>query len=144
MRKPAATHEDLRRQHEVKTSSNRSFGVVFAVVFLIVALLPLLSGGDVRLWSLAVAAAFLALALAAPRLLAPLNWAWTRVGLVLHHVVNPIVMGVLFFLVVTPVGLIMRLSGKDPLRLRLERGSGSYWIERRPPGPAPETMKNQF
>ena len=139
-----ATHEDLRREHTVKTSSDRAFGFVFAAVFTIIGLWPLFGGNSVRLWALAVAAFFLAAGAVFPRMLAPLNRAWTKLGLVLHHIVNPIIMGFLFYLVVTPVGLLMRLFGKDPLRLRLEPEAKSYWIERRPPGPAPETMKNQF
>ncbi len=144
MARQPATHEDLRREHTVKTSSDRSFGFVFAAVFMVIGLWPLLGGNGVRLWALAVAAIFLAAGAVLPRILAPMNRAWTKLGLLLHHVVNPLVMGFLFYLVVTPVGLLMRLFGKDPLRLRLDPEAKSYWIERRPPGPAPETMKNQF
>jgi hypothetical protein len=106
--------------------------------------LPLGGGGAVRGWAIVVAAASLATALLRPSLLAPLNRLWTWVGLLLHRVVSPLVLGVLFFLVVTPVGLLMRARGKDPLRLRSDRVSNSYWIERRPPGPAPDSMRNQF
>lgn len=144
MAKESATHEDLRREHTIKTSSDRAFGFVFAAVFAVIGLWPLLGGDGVRVWALAVAVVFLAAGAVFPRVLAPLNRVWTKLGLVLHHVVNPLVMGLLFYFVVTPVGLLMRLFGKDPLRLRLEPQARSYWIERRPPGPAPETMKNQF
>ncbi|MCZ6894079.1 MAG: SxtJ family membrane protein [Gammaproteobacteria bacterium] len=132
------------REETVQGSSNRSFGLVFAAVFAIIGLWPLIGDGAVRVWSLAVSLVFLALALLWPVALAPLNRLWTRFGLLLHHIVNPIVMGVLFYLVVTPTGLVMRMLGKDLLRLRFDPQAKSYWIERQPPGPAPETMKDQF
>lgn len=124
--------------------SERSFGLVFAAFFAILGLWPLKTGGDIRLWSLALAAAFLAAALACPRLLRPLNLVWFKFGMVLHHVVTPVVMGLLFFLTVTPVGLLMRATGKDPMRLKRDPSASTYWIRRTPPGPAPDSMKNQF
>ena len=93
---------------------------------------------------LIVAAAFAVVALAIPRALGPLSRAWQGLGKAIHKVVNPVVMGLLFYLTVTPTGLLMRLFGKDPLRLRFDPEAKSYWIERRPPGPAPETMHQQF
>ena len=144
MKGPGATHERLVREDKVKGSSDRSFGLVFAAVFAIIGLIPLLGDGGVRVWSLAVAVVFLALALVRPVVLAPLNHLWTRFGLLLHRIVNPIIMGLLFYLVVTPTGLIIRMLGKDLLRLRFDPQAKSYWIERQPPGPAPETMKDQF
>ena len=97
-----------------------------------------------RWWSLAIAGVFLVLSLFYPQLLAPLNRLWTRFGLLLHNIVNPIVLGLLFFVVVTPIGLLMRLFGKRPLNIDFDRETTSYWIDREPPGPAPETMKQQF
>jgi hypothetical protein len=138
------THEDLKREIEVHGSSDRSFGLVFAAVFLAIGLWPLVRGGTLRAWAPAVAVAFLVAALARPSLLAPLNRLWTRFGLLLGKVTTPIVMGILFYLVVTPTGLLMRLFGKDPLRLSRDPEAGSYWIQREPPGPSPETMSNQF
>lgn len=137
-------HEDFRRKEEVKGSSNRGFGIVFAVFFAILTFSPLTHGGTIRWWCFAVAAAFLAAAYLFPKALTPLNWGWTRFGLLLHHVMNPLIMGLLFFLTVTPVGLVMRLMGKDPLRLKFDRGAKTYWIERNPPGPEPDTMRRQF
>jgi hypothetical protein len=137
-------HENLAREYDTGGGSDKSFGIVFAVVFLIVSLLPLLHGGSPRLWALALAAAFLIVALTRPGLLAPLNRLWTKFGLLLHKVVNPLVMGLLFFATVTPIGLLMRLFGKDPLRLKIDRQAESYWIDRVPPGPSPESIKNQF
>ena len=137
-------HEDLARSETVKGGSDRAFGLVFTVVFAIVAGWPLLDGNPLRWWALVPAAGFLAAALIRPALLAPLNRLWTRFGLLLHRVVNPLVMGVMFFLLITPMGLALRLLGKDPMRLRRDPAAASYWIAREPPGPAPETMKQQF
>ena len=138
------THENFAREEEVKTSSERAFGFVFATVFLIIGLLPLLHSDAVRWWGLGIAAAFLALALAAPKALAPLNRLWMKFGLLLHAVVSPTVMAFLFFSTVTPIALIMRAFGKDPLHLKLDPGARTYWIDRTPPGPAPDTMPRQF
>ncbi len=137
-------HESFAREEEVRSSSERAFGFVFTTVFTIVALLPLWRGAAPRWWSLGVAAVFFAAALLVPRVLAPLNWLWTKFGLLLHAVVNPLVMTLLFFTTVTPIALIMRAMGKDPLRLRLDPDAPTYWIERRPPGPEPATMPRQF
>lgn len=137
-------HESLQRERQVEGSSNRSFGIVFAVVFAIIALFPLLFGGALRWWSVVIALAFLALALLAPATLAPLNRIWMRFGLLLHKIVSPIVLGIMFFLVVTPIGLLMRATGKDPLRLRLDKSARTYWIDRTPPGPKPESLTDQF
>lgn len=139
-----AMHEDLRREHDVKRSSERSFGVVFSVVFAIVGLWPVWGQGTVRLWALVIAAGFLALALFWQAPLRPLNRLWLRFGLLLHSIVNPIIMGLLFYGTVVPTGLLMRLAGKDPLRLKRDPQASSYWIVRTPPGPAPESMSNQF
>lgn len=137
-------HEDLRREHDVKRSSERSFGIVFAVVFAIVGLLPLLSRGEFRIWALGLAAVFLGLAFLWQAPLRPLNRLWMRFGLLLHAIVSPVIMGLLFYGTVAPIGLLMRLAGKDPLRLKRDPQASSYWIQRTPPGPAPETMSNQF
>ena len=137
-------HESYERQEDVQGGSNRSFGLVFAVFFAIVGLVPLISGRGVRGWALGVAALFLALALIYPALLAPLARLWMKFGLLLHRIVSPIALGIMFFLVITPMGLLMRLFGKDPLRLRFDRSADSYWIPRDPPGPSPESFKDQF
>ena len=139
-----ATHENFSDAGPAKTSSNRSFGIVFAIVFLIVGLWPVVGGGLPHVWALIVAALFLTSAIAWPGLLAPLNKLWTRFGLLLHKITNPIIMGLVFFLTVTPTALILKAMGKDPLRRKLDPAAVSYWIDREPPGPEPETMKNQF
>lgn len=143
-RAEVATHEISGPVTEVEIGSERSFGIVFAVVFAVVGLWPMLDGLPPRPWFLVVAAAFLGIGLLRPGLLRPLNKLWFRFGMLLHHVVTPVVMGLLFFGTVTPVGLLMRASGKDPMRMRRDSGARSYWIHRDPPGPAPGSMKNQF
>jgi len=137
-------HEDLSRDQRVEASSDRSFGLVFAGVFLIVACWPLLHRGSPRWWAFVVAALFAILALWKPALLAVPNRLWTKLGLLLSKVVSPIAMGVLFYCVITPIGALMRLTGKDPLRLRRDAAANSYWIPRKPPGPPPDSMTNQF
>ncbi len=128
----------------VKPSSNRTFGLVFAAFFALVALLPVLRGHAVRRWALPVSALFLLAALVAPKILTPLNRAWTGLGTLLHAVINPLVLGVLFYLVFTPFGWVLRRMGKDFLRLRSTPGAATYWIPRQPPGPPPESMSRQF
>ena len=139
-----STHEDFDRRVEIKGSSDRAFGLVFAAVFALVGAWPLLDGAAPGWWALVIAGGFGVLAIAAPRVLAPANRLWLRLGLFLGRVVNPLVTGLIFYLAVTPTGIIMRLLGKDPLRLRINPDAKSYWIERRPPGPAPDSMSRQF
>ena len=138
-------HESLSAHGEVKTASDRSVGVVFGIVFAIVAGFQAYAGRiEIAVGCAAAAAVFLLLAALRPGLLAPLNRVWTRLGLVLHRIVNPIVMGFIYFVVFTPMGIAMRLGGFDPLRQRGDAGLESYWIARDPAGPAPETMRKQF
>lgn len=125
-------------------SSDRSFGIVFAVFFLLIAFLPLWHGQPVRIWALILSVLFGVLAFVAPSILAPLNRLWAKVGEILHRIVSPIALGILFFGVVTPIGLLVRLFGMDALRLRLDKTASSYWIPRSPGSPAPESMKDQF
>lgn len=133
-----------RHTAPAQSSSDRTFGLVFTVFFFLVGLQPLLGGHSIRLWALGVSAGVLLLALTVPQILAPANRAWTKVGEFLHSIVSPIALGILFFGAVTPIGVIMRMFGKDPLRLRLDRSASSYWIVRTPPGPDAESLKNQF
>jgi len=141
-------HENFNHDDPVKSGSEKSFGLVFAVVFAIIAVWPLLTTSDqdgaLRVWALVAAAAFAITALTMPRLLRPFNRAWFLFGLALHKVVNPLIMGLLFYLTITPIALIMRSLGKRPLHLDFDGQAKSYWIVRTPPGPAPETMKKQF
>ena len=137
-------HEDLNRDQHVEGSTDRSFGLVFAVVFLVIAGIPLLHGEAIRWWSVGVAAAFALAALVKPALLAGLNRLWMKLGILLGKVVSPIALGILFYIVITPIGTMIRLTGKDPLRLKFDPDAESYWIPREPPGPPPGSMKNQF
>jgi len=137
-------HEELGRRQTVEAGSERAFGIVFACVFSVIAVWPLFSGGSARIWAAIAAAGFLVLALVLPRVLRPLNLAWHRFGLLLHKIVTPLIMGLLFYLTVTPIALIMRALGKNPLSLKFDAEAKSYWIERDPPGPEPDSMKNQF
>ena len=137
-------HEELNREHEVEGSSDRSFGLVFAALFAIIGLWPLLSAQPPRIWALIVAGAFAVLALVRPGVLAPLNKRWLAFGLLLGKIVSPIALGILFYGPFLFVGLLLRAFGKDPLRLRLQPHAKSYWIAREPPGPPPKSMENQF
>jgi hypothetical protein len=139
-----AVTEGHRSADETAPGSDRNFGLVMAAAAVIFGCLPLLRAAAPHWWLLAVAAAFGAPALLAPRLLFPLNYVWFRFGLLLHRVMSPLVIGAVFFLCVTPIGLIMRLLGKDVLSLRRRADLQSYWIAREPPGPEPGTMTNQF
>lgn len=136
--------EDFKREHRIDGSSDRAFGLVFAVIFGIVALWPWVFGGQVRVWSLLVAAGFGGIALIRPQTLAALNRLWMRFGLLLARVVSPVALGLVYGLTIVPTGLIWRLTGKDTLGLKFDKNAGSYWIRRDPPGPDPKTFRNQF
>jgi hypothetical protein len=125
---------------DVKISSNKSFGIVFFIVFLLIAVYPFFKGQDVRLWSLIISLIFLILGLIQSKILTPLNKLWFKFGIFLGKIISPIIMGVIFFLVVTPTGLVMRLLGKDVLNLK-KNNNKSYWIEKTGPK---SKMKNQF
>jgi hypothetical protein len=139
-----AAHEDLSRKHVARGPSDRSFGFVFSAFFLLVAIAPLRKHHPMRWWALGFAVAFLAVSLLVPDLLKPLNRLWMRLGHLLGRITTPVVTGLLFYLVFTPAAYIMRLLGKDPLRLKFDAQTDSYWRERRPPGPPPADMANQF
>lgn len=125
-------------------SSDRTFGLVFAAVFLIIACWPLFHGESPRWWAVGVTSVFTLLALVKPALLTGLNRLWMKLGILLGKVVSPIALGILFYGVITPIGAVMRLVGKDPLRLKIDPDANSYWIPREPPGPPPDSMTNQF
>ena len=125
---------------DIKISSNRSFGIVFFVVFLIIALYPLTYREEARVWSVIISLIFLVLGLLNSKILTPLNKLWFKFGILLGKLVSPLIMGMIFFLVVTPIGLIMRLLGKDVLNLKYNKNK-SYWIEKNGPK---SKMKNQF
>ena len=137
-----ATNEPVVSHKKVIAGSDRSFGLVFAAFFAVVASLPAIHGAPPRWWALGIAAAFAAAAVFAPRLLHPLNRLWFKLGLLLHHVVNPVIMAVMFYGAILPMALLLRALGKDILRLKREPDAGSYWIPREPP--APGSMSKQF
>ena len=126
---------------KIKTSSNRNFGLVFFFVFLIVSLLPLLKEEPFRIWSIVISIIFLILGLMNSKLLTPLNKLWFKFGLFLGSIVSPIVMGVIFFLVITPIGFFMKIIGKDLLNNKYDNKKKSYWIDR---SKTKSTMKQQF
>ena len=120
--------------------TNRNFGIVFTIVFLIISFWPLLKNGEIRYWSLIISFIFFVLALINSKILTPLNKAWMKFGLILGKIVSPLVMGVIFFFVVTPTGIIMRLFGKDLLNLK-KNNKNTYWLKKNNQN---NNMKNQF
>ena len=143
----SGTNEELRAHTEVKGSSDRAFGLTVGGILAVIGLIRGLFGTGLDLWAIVlmgVGSALVALGLVAASTLAPLNRAWTKLGLVLFKVVNPVVLFLIFILTVVPTGLIMRWMGRDPLRLRRDPTAASYWIERQPPGPNAEGLRNQF
>ena len=131
------------RSSHAGPGSERSFGLVFAAFFAVMAALRAWSGREWE-WLTAAAVLMVVLALTVPAVLAPFNRLWYRFGMLLSRIFQPIVLGLLFFVTVTPIALIMRSTGKDPLRLRFRENVDSYWIERDPPGPSGSTMIRQF
>ena len=125
---------------DIKISSNRNFGIVFFIVFLLIALYPLTYSQDIRIWSVIISIIFLVLGLFNSKILTPLNKLWFKFGIFLGKIISPIIMGIIFFLVVTPIGLLMRLLGKDLINLKYNNNK-SYWIEKKGPK---SKMKNQF
>ena len=129
------------KQKEIKISSNKSFGLVFFVIFIIIALWPLLNNGNIRIWSIIVSIIFLILGLLNSKILTPFNKLWMRLGALLGLIVSPIVMGVVYFGIITPIGLIMKLFGKDVLNLKLDKNKKTYWTLKKK---IPSKMKDQF
>ena len=125
---------------DIKIGSNKSFGIVFFVVFLLISFYPLLNNESIRIWSLVFSFIFLVLGILNSNILTPLNKLWFKFGILLGKIISPIIMGIIFFLVVTPIGLLMRLLGKDILNLKYSNNK-SYWIEKTGPK---SKMKNQF
>ena len=128
-------------KNKIKISSNKSFGLVFSIVFLIISLLPLLNDGNIRIWSMVLATIFFSLGLLNSSILNPLNKIWFKFGILLGNFISPIVMCIVFFVVVTPTSLIMRILGKNLLGLKKDNTKRSYWIER---SSIKSKMKNQF
>jgi hypothetical protein len=136
--------ERLRHADSPNGSTDRFFGLLLSAFWGVVAIAPLRRGGSIREWALVLSGAFLATSLIMPALLGPLNRLWQRLGQRLQRLTNPIVMGILYFSTIVPFALIMRLLERDVLRLKWDPCETSYWIPRKPPGPTPESMKDQF
>jgi len=125
---------------DIKISSNRSFGIVFFIVFILIAFYPLINQEEIRIWSVLISLLFLILGIINSKILTPLNKVWFKFGIFLGKIISPIVMGLIFFLVVTPIAFLMRILKKDLLNLKFSKNN-SYWIEKTDPK---STMKNQF
>jgi hypothetical protein len=136
--------ERLGHGDSPRGSTDRAFGRLFSAFWGLVAMAPLRRGESIRPWAVVLAAAFLVTSLVRPTLLGPVNQLWQRLGQLLQKFTNPIVMAVLYFSIIVPFALIMRLLNRDVLRLKWEPGQTSYWIPRNPPGPRPDSMKDQF
>ena len=128
------------KNNEIKISSNKSFGIVFFIVFFLFGIWPVLTGNDARYWSISLSLIFLILGFLNSKLLSPLNRLWFKFGIILGNFIAPIIMGLIFFLVVTPIGLIMKLLGKDLINLKKNKDK-TYWIEKKE---IKTSMKNQF
>ena len=142
--KKTSLHENLQRRQNVKVSSERSFAFVFAGVFFIVGLLAIKNNQDLSHIAFGVGIFFLLCGLVYPKILRPLNIMWFKIGVCIFKITNPIIMGMLFFTTIVPLGLFMRLTGKNLLALRKEPSSKTYWVVRDPSGAEPASMKNQF
>ena len=125
---------------KIEISSNKSFGVVFFIFFFVVSIYPLFKSGDLITWSLIISVIFLILGVLNSKFLTPLNKLWFKFGILLGTIVSPIVMGIVFFIVVTPISLIMKILGKDILNLKKNKNQ-SYWVDKSEPK---SKMKNQF
>ena len=139
-----STHESVTREERAAPASERSFAIVMTGALALLASINWWHEGHVWPWFGGIAALFLLSGYFCPAALKPLNWVWFQIGVLLHAVVSPIVMGLVFYGAVLPTALVMRAMGKDLLSLKIEPDRDSYWIVRQPPGPAPETMKDQF
>ena len=139
-----STHEDFTPRDTGLGPSDRSFGTVFTIFFAVLAFWPAFHAKPIRWPLLLISATFLLITMVRASLLQPLNELWTRLARVLNKITTPVITGLLFFVVVTPVAIILRLKGKDPLRLRYDSHAESYWLKRNPPGPSSESMANQF
>ena len=126
---------------DIKISSNKSFGLVFFVIFIVITLWPLLKDGNIRIWSVILSIIFLILGLLNSKILTPLNKLWMRFGILLGKIVSPVVIGIVYFGVVTPIGLMMKLFGKDILNLKIDKNKNTYWL---PKSKIASKMKNQF
>ena len=137
-------HETIDWDDNIPRASNRSVGLVLAIAFGVIGAWPLFGEDAPRNWALGLACGLIVLALVLPRALTPVVWLWLGLGQVLHTVVGPVVLGAVYVVAVIPTGLYVKITGKDPLRLKPDPNAKSYWIERDPPGPNPKSLRQQF
>ena len=137
-------HKNIKDKRIGNRSSDRAFGMVFCIVFLIIGSWPILNQMNPHIWALATSFTLLAIAIFYPKLLGTFNILWYKFGLLLHSIVNPLLLGLIFFSTFVPIGLLMRLMGKRPLPIGFNKSKNSYWIERNQSELDPETMKRQF
>lgn len=137
-------HKNIKNNRMGNRSSDRTFGIVFCIVFLIIGLWPILNQMDPHIWALAISITLLAISVFQPKLLGAFNILWYKFGLLLHKIMNPLLLGLIFFSTFVPIGLLMRLLGKRPLPICFSKSKDSYWIERKQSELNPETMKRQF
>jgi len=142
--KAGSAHEQFSRHAEIKLASDRTFGLVFGVFFLLIGAVPLLRGGQSRTWALIASGAFLAAALLWPRILHPLNLLVAKASAIVQRIISPVVAGVFFFGALTPIAILFRRHVRESMGLRFQPQAESYWRQRQPPGPAPKSMVNQF
>jgi len=129
------------KNNKIEISTNRSFGITFSAVFLIIGIWPLLNNEPIRIWSIVISLIFLLFGLMNSTLLTPFNKIWFKFGILLGSIVSPIAMSMVFFIVVTPIGICMRLFRKDILNRKFDKNANSYWISRNKPS---GSLKNQF
>jgi heme/copper-type cytochrome/quinol oxidase subunit 4 len=140
-----SAHEKAVSFDDRAPPSLKNFGLTFAVIFALIGFWPLVRhGADPRYWSLIIAALFLAITFVAPQILSPLNKLWFAFGMLLHKIVNPLILGFLFIVLLTPIALVLRVLGKKLVATEFDKTASSYWINRDPPGPEPSSIKNQF
>jgi hypothetical protein len=137
-------HEDFASSESLERSSDRAFGFVFALLFALIALWPLMRARPLRTWPFGISALFFVLALLAPGILRPLNIVWFRWALLMRSITNPVLTALIFYLAFLPMGILLRIFRKDILRLQPEAAAATYWLRRQPPGPPPQSMLNQF
>ena len=135
---------EMKEHSSIQIGSSRSFGLVFAVVFSLIGLYPLINDHPIRMWSIIIAGGFFILSFVAPKVLEPLNILWFKFGLLLARFINPVVMLIIYVIAILPTGLLLKLFGKDLLLLKFDNSASSYWIERKPPGPKPDSLEEQF
>jgi len=138
------THENFSEFRNVEKSSDRNFGLVMAVVFSLIALYPLLEKTIPHWWALAVSLGFLALSLGYPRALNAPKLLWLKFGELLHRITSPLILGFMFYGIITPTAIVIRIAGRDLIGKKLDPEANSYWVMRDPPGPEPKQMENQF